>query len=73
MAKPYILNEVGNTLHILHGCKDSTSITSRHRCFESEKEVLAYAGLCYKWCEKCAEKRENLVKDFVTREEEASK
>ena len=73
MAKPYILNEVGNTLHILHGCKDSTSITSRHRCFETEREVLAYAGLSYKWCEKCAEQRESLVKDFVVNKEATSK
>lgn len=63
--KPYYLNSNG-TLHIHGACKNSEGYpNSVERHFDTEHEVMAYAGLSYKWCKECVEWREKVIRKAI--------
>ena len=70
----YYYNEDSKTLHIRGCCKNSKSDYNQViRYFDTEKEVLAYAGLSFKWCEECVSWREKLIQKAINEREEEKK
>ncbi len=73
MNKPYYLNKLSKTLHITGCCKNSKGNTSNILLFSTEDEVLAHAGLTFRWCEECRSWREQMIRDVLTKQEEQAK
>ena len=71
MKKVYYYNEDSKTLHISGCCKNSKSkYGSNVLYFDTENQVLAYAGLSFKWCEECVRWREELIQKTLKQQEE---
>lgn len=71
--KPYYYNEnsASKTLHLFGCCANSKYIhASNIQWFNTENEVLAYAGLSYKWCEQCLRSREELICNAIKERED---
>lgn len=74
MKKVYYYNENAKTLHISGCCKSSKSGLGGHvRYFDTENQVLAHAGLSFKWCEECLCWREKVILDAWKKQEEQIK
>lgn len=74
MKKAYYYNEESKTLHISGCCKNSKSEYGTHvQYFDTENQVLAYAGLSFKWCEECVRWREELIHKTLKQQEEQTK
>lgn len=74
--KPYYYNprNASKTLHLFGCCPNSKSINDKDILwFDTENEVLAHAGLCYKWCEECLKKREEILKASINEREDKEK
>lgn len=70
-AKPiYYLNVLSSTLHLRGCCANSSAdILSDGEYFDQENEVLAFAGLSFKWCRACLNWRENALREAIAEKE----
>lgn len=70
----YFYNERTKTLHIRGCCKYSQGNFSQDiQHFDTENEVLAHAGLSFRWCKECVEWREELIHKAISEQEEQKK
>ena len=66
----YNENDASRTLHLFGCCTNSRYINAPNiKFFDTENEVLAYAGLSFKWCEKCLEQRERMLYEAIKERE----
>ena len=67
MKKLYLYNTNTHTLHINNFCKDAKGVGLIE--FDSENSAIKYYGRSLRMCEKCTEKREEILRVYIKQKE----